>query len=238
VGKKGFLGLALAALLPLSAFFIFKFFGDKVQIMPRHYYMDSTRKHVEDGKIITDTVWHRVANITLVNQLGQTISLDSIRSAEDTVRNKILVANFFFTRCPSICPKLTANIHKLQESFKKSPGYVQFLSFSVDPERDSVRALKKYADKFNIDNGNWWLLTGDKKTIYDFALNEIKLGLQDGEGVDSNFIHTPKFVLMDRNRVIRGYYNGLDSTDMLRLLDDVVFLNMEIDKQKPKRKLF
>lgn len=231
MGKKGFLGLALAALLPLTAFFIFRYFGDKVQIMPRHYYMDSTRSHVEDGKIITDTVWRKVANINLQNQLGDSVSLDSLKG-------KVLVANFFFTRCPSICPKLTSNIHKLQESFKKSPGYVHFLSFSVDSERDSVPALKKYADKFNIDHSNWWLLTGSKKTIYDFALNEVKLGLQDGEGVDSNFIHTPKFVLMDRNRVIRGYYNGLDSTDMLRLLDDVVFLNMEIEKKKPKRKWF
>lgn len=199
--------------------------------MPRHYYLDSLRTHTEDGKIITDSVWHKVANIHLQNQLSDSVSLD-------TLKGKVLVANFFFTRCPSICPKLTANMHKLQESFKKSPGYVQFLSFSVDPERDSVPVLKRYADKFNIDHSNWWLLTGNKKTIYDFALNEVKLGLQDGEGVDSNFIHTPKFVLMDRNRVIRGYYNGLDSTDMLRLLDDVVFLNMEIDKQKPKRKLF
>jgi len=231
VGKKGLLGLSLAALLPLTAFLIFKFFGDKVQIMPRHYYLDSLRTHTEDGKIITDSVWHKVANIHLQNQLSDSVSLD-------TLKGKVLVANFFFTRCPSICPKLTANMHKLQESFKKSPGYVQFLSFSVDPERDSVPVLKRYADKFNIDHSNWWLLTGNKKTIYDFALNEVKLGLQDGEGVDSNFIHTPKFVLMDRNRVIRGYYNGLDSTDMLRLLDDVVFLNMEIDKQKPKRKLF
>lgn len=199
--------------------------------MPRHYYMDSLRTRNEDGKIIIDTVWHKVANISLQNQLGDSVSLDSLKG-------KVVVANFFFTRCPSICPKLTTNMHKLQESFKKTQQYVQFLSFSVDAERDSVPVLKRYADKFNIDHSNWWLLTGAKKTIYDFALNEVKLGLQDGEGVDSNFIHTPKFVLLDRNHVIRGYYNGLDSTDMLRLLDDVVFLNMEIEKRKPKRKWF
>ena len=238
MGKKGLLGLALAGLVPLTAFLIFKFFGDKVQIMPRHYYMDSTRTHTEEGKLITDTVWHNAASITLVNQLGQTVSLDSIRGISDTSRNKILVADFFFTRCPSICPTLTKNMRKLQQSFMKQPDYVQFLSFSVDPERDSVPVLKRYTDKYNINHNNWWFLTGPKKTIYDFALNEVKLGLQDGNGVDSNFIHTPKFVLMDRNRVIRGYYNGLDSTDMLRLLDDVVFLNMETQKGKPKRKLF
>lgn len=231
MGKKGFLGLALAALVPLMAFLIFKYFGDKVQIMPRHFYMDSLRVHTEDGKIITDTVWHRVADIKLHNQLGDSVSLDSLNG-------KVVVANFFFTHCPSICPKLMANMRKLQESFMKTQNYVQFLSFSVDPERDSVPALKKYADKLNINHSNWWLLTGDKKTIYDFALHEVKLGLQDGEGVDSNFIHTPRFVLLDRNHTVRGYYNGLDSTEMLRLLDDVVFLNMETEKRKPKRNWF
>ncbi|HET9056040.1 MAG TPA: SCO family protein [Chitinophagaceae bacterium] len=231
MGKKGFLGLALAALFPLIAFFIFKFYGDQVQIMPRRYYADSTRVYTEDGKLITDTVWHRVANIDVINQLGQKVSLD-------TIKGKIIVADFFFTRCPSICPTLTKNMRKLQQSFMKTPDYVHFLSFSVDPERDSVPVLKAYTDKYNINHSNWWLVTGDKKAIYNFALNEIKLGLQDGEGVDSNFIHTPKFVLLDRNRVIRGYYNGLDSTEMLRLLDDVVFLNMETVKKNKKRRLF
>ena len=231
MGKKGFLGLALAALVPLIAFLIFKFYGDQVQIMPRHYYMDSTRTHTEDGKMITDTVWHRVANIQLVNQLGDSVSLDSLKG-------KVIVADFFFTRCPSICPTLTKNMRKLQQSFMKQPDYVQFLSFSVDSERDSVPVLKRYTDKYNINHNNWWFLTGPKKTIYDFALNEVKLGLQDGNGVDSNFIHTPKFVLIDRNRVVRGYYNGLDSTEMLHLLDNIVFLNMETEKKKPAKKWF
>ena len=231
MGKKGILGLAIAGLIPLTAFLIFRFFGDKVQVLPRHYYMDSTRTRTEDGKIITDTIWHKAANVKLINQLGDSAELDSIQG-------KIIVADFFFTRCPSICPTLTKNMRKLQLSFMKSPGFVQFVSFSVDPERDSVPALKKYADKYGVDHSNWWLLTGEKKTIYDFALNEVKLGLQDGNGVDSNFIHTPRFVLLDRKRVVRGYYNGLDSTEMLRLLDDVVFLNMELQEKKRKRKLF
>jgi protein SCO1 len=231
VGKKGLLGLALAGLVPLVAFLIFKFYGDKVQLMPRHYYMEDTVSRVVDGKLITDTIWHKAANIDLTNQLGATVSLDSLKG-------KVIVANFFFTRCPSICPTLTKNMIKLQQSFMKTPHYVHFLSFSVDSERDSVPALKSYSTRYNINHSNWWLLTGNKKNIYDFALNEVKLGLQDGEGVDSNFIHTPKFVLLDRSLVVRGYYNGLDSNDMLRLLDDVVYLNMETEKKKRKRKLF
>jgi protein SCO1/2 len=91
-------------------------------------------------------------------------------------------------------------------------SYVRFLSFSVDPERDSPDVLKKYADKYAVNHDTWWFLTGDKKKIYDFAFNELKLGLQDGKGIDSNFIHTQKFVLIDKNRNVRGYYNGLDSS--------------------------
>ena len=88
-----------------------------------------------------------------------------------------------------------------------------------------------------VNHDTWWFLTGEKKKIYDFALNELKIGLQDGEGVDSNFIHTQKFVLMDKDRVIRGYYNGLDSAAMSKLAEDLTLLMLEKDPKK-KRKLF
>jgi protein SCO1/2 len=100
----------------------------------------------------------------------------------------------------------------------------------VDPERDSVPVLKSYADKFGINPDVWWLLTGPKKEIYDFSINELKLGLADGEGVDSNFIHTQKLVLLDKEHVVRGYYNGLDSVDLNKLAKDIVFIMLEKDK--------
>jgi protein SCO1/2 len=115
---------------------------------------------------------------------------------------------------------------------KLEGSFVRFLSFTVDPERDSAQAMKKYADKFHVNHDTWWFLTGPKKKIYDFALNELKLGLQDGEGVDSNFIHTQKFVLMDRQRVVRGYYDGLDSAAMSKLAEDITLLILEKDKTK------
>ncbi|MES1226336.1 MAG: SCO family protein, partial [Bacteroidota bacterium] len=105
-----------------------------------------------------------------------------------------------------------------------------FISFSVDPERDSSAQLKKYADRYGINPDVWWLLTGDKKTIYDFALTELKLGLQDGEGVDSNFIHTQKIALLDKEHIVRGYYDGLDSTSLSKLAKDIVFIMLEKDK--------
>ncbi len=198
--------------------------------MPGRYYYDSVVSVIRDGKKIDDTVWHSVMDFKFQNQLGRTVSMADLPG-------KVIVADFFFTRCPSICPKLTANIRKLQDALSTkdqfqqiNPDFIQFLSFSVDPERDSVSVLKDYSDKFGINPNIWWLLTGPKKQIYDFSINELKLGLADGEGVDSNFIHTQKLVLLDKYRVVRGYYNGLDSTDMRKMANDMVFIMLEKDK--------
>jgi protein SCO1/2 len=127
---------------------------------------------------------------------------------------------------------------KLQDAIKLKDdlrnidsSFVQFISFTVDPERDSSSVLKKYGDRFGVDPDKWWLLTGPKKTIYDFALTELKMGLQDGEGVDSNFIHTQKMVLLDKEHVVRGYYDGLDSNSLGKLAQDIVFIMLEKDKK-------
>lgn len=206
--------------------------------MPRRYFMDSVITRTVDGKTTTDTVWHKTENITLVNQLGDTVSLYNIK-------NRVIVADFFFTRCPSICPALTRNMARMQQSFSHynegrrviDSSIVNFVSFSIDPERDTVAALKKYADKYGVDHDNWWFLTGPKKTIYDFALNELKLGLVDGEGVDTSFIHSQKMVLIDKDHIVRGYYNGLDTLDLRVLSRDIALLMLEKDKSK-KRNLF
>jgi protein SCO1/2 len=190
----------------------------------------------EKGKIITDTVWHRLPEISLTNQLGKKVGWQDMM--KDSA-GKIIVAGFFFTHCPTICPPLTMNMKKLQDAMKKSEkvgdrtaDYVQFLSFSVDPDRDSVEALKKWTDRFQVNPVNWWLLTGNKKEIYDLCINEMKLGLVDGEGVDTSFIHTDRFVLIDRDRVIRGYYKGLDDASLSQLSEDIVLLSLEKDKKK------
>jgi len=233
LNSKALIGICIALLLPVGSYFIMKHFGDNAVNMPRRYYVDTVINQVVNGKEVTDTVWHKVANITLTNQLGNKVSLDDLQG-------KIIVADFFFTRCPNICPALTRNMKKLQDALKLKDDtkmvdttFVQFLSFSIDPARDSVEALKKYADRFGVNHDVWWMLTGDKKQIYDFTINEIKLGLEDGEGVDSNFIHSQKMVVIDKDRVIRNYYNGLDSLEMQRLAEDITLLMLEKDKKKP-----
>lgn len=232
LNSKALIGICIALLLPVGSYFIMKHYGDNAVNMPRRYYADTVINKIIDGKEVTDTVWHKVANITLTNQLGNKVSLDDLQG-------KIIVADFFFTRCPSICPALTQNMKKLQNALKLKDNtkmvdttFVQFLSFSIDPVRDSVEALKKYADRFGVNHDVWWMLTGDKKQIYDFTINEIKLGLEDGEGVDSNFIHSQKMVVIDKDRIIRSYYNGLDTLEMQRLAEDITLLMLEKDKKK------
>ncbi len=205
--------------------------------MPRRYYADSVLTKVVNGKETNDTIWHRMKDFRLVNQLGDTVSMAD-------VPGKVIVADFFFTHCPSICPTLTHNMKRLQDALKLKDDtrladttFVQLLSFSVDPVRDSAVQLKKYADRYGVNHDVWWMLTGDKKAIYDFAIEEAKLAVVDGEGVDSNFIHTEKMVLIDKDRVVRGYYNGLDSMAMRELAGDIVKLMLEKDKKK-KRNLF
>lgn len=225
----------LAVLLPLISYFIVKNKSETAVHMPRHYLPDSIVTITKNGKRVVDTVWHQVADFSLSDQQGKNVTLDSLKG-------KIIIADFFFTHCPTICPSLTNNMKRLAESIHngqrvgdKTNKQVHFLSFSIDPERDSVERLKYWADRFQINPENWWLLTGDKKMIYDFIINEIKVPAEDGMGVDTNFIHTDHFVLIDSNRHVRGYYHGLDSLSLKRLSKDLVLLTMEKD---PKSKSF
>ncbi len=225
--------LMLAALVPLVCYFIIKQYSESAIVMPHHYFADSTVSRTVKGKKVFDTAWHELPRFSLINQQGDTVSWDGLKG-------KVVVADFFFTHCPTICPALTRNMQLLQQSINnaqrvgdKTPDFLHFLSFSIDPERDSVSRLKQWADRFQVNPEQWWLLTGDKKEIYDLAINDMKLGLVDGEGVDTSFIHTDHFVLIDTNRQVRGYYHGLDSASLKRLSNDIIFLTMEKD---PNRK--
>ena len=233
MSTKALSALALVVLLPLVSYLLVKGFGDNAVKMPPRYFADTVVNQVVNGKMTTDTQWHRVANITLTNQLGKQVSLDSIN-------NKVIVVDFFFTRCPSICPGMTHSMKRLQDMMtSKDPRRIidsslaHLISISIDPQRDSPDVLKRYADRNGVDHNRWWMLTGDKTSIYNFGIQEMKLGIIDGNGVDTLFDHSPKFVLLDKDRVVRGYYNGLDSAQVLKLSQDIVFLSLEKDRKKP-----
>ena len=193
--------------------------------MPHRYFYDDVVTKEVKGKTSTDTLWHHVKNMTFTNQLGNKVSLDDLKG-------KVLVINFFFSRCPSICPGLTRNMKKLQNSFLKNADIVHFISISVDPEHDSVPQLRKFADRFNINHDSWWFVTGNKKEIYDFALQEMKASIAD-VNVDTAFIQTENFFLLDSSRVVRGWYNGFDTLKQAQLARDIPTLMLERDKKSP-----
>lgn len=225
----------LAMILPLTGYFLVKSFSNERIAMPRHYIYDSVITKTVDGKQVSDTAWHILPDFKFQNQLGNTVSWKDMEG-------KVVIADFFFTHCPTICPRMTLNMKKLQDALTngqrvgdKQAKFIHFLSFTVDPERDSVRQLKDWADRFQVDPSNWWLLTGPKQEIYDLSINHMRLGLIDGKGIDTNFIHSDRVVLIDKYRNIRGYYHGLDTASMGQLSRDLVLLSLEKD---PKRKKF
>lgn len=238
MNKKALAGLAVALLLPVCCYLVLKYASETAVDMPRKYLLDTVITRINKGKAITDSIWHTTANIRLQNQLGDTVSLYD-------KKGKIIVADFFFTHCGSICPKLTANMAKLQQSFirggdtrkKIDSSIVQFISFTVDPERDSVRALKDYADRFSVNHDNWWMLTGSRDSIYKFAFEELKVDKFSTEPISPDFVHTSRFVLIDKEYTVRGYYNGLDSVSLSKLARDIGLLMLEKDR-KQKSEVF
>jgi protein SCO1/2 len=250
MNKTALYALVLALLLPLGSYFVIKQLSrDAVQI-PQPVFSDTVITKIEKGKIKSKTIWHKIPDFTLINQSGDRVSLADLKKANpetgDTL-TKIIVANFFFTHCATICPRMTLNVKKLQESIKKSQkvgdrtaDFVQFISFSVDPDRDSVPALKKWADRYQINPNTWWLLTGEKKTIYNLA-KHMNIFADDPKGVDTGFFHTDIMTLIDKDGVVRmsrdengnpRSYNSLDSADLARLSEDIIFLSLEKDRSK------
>ncbi len=233
MNKTAWLGLSVALFLPIFSYLLVKNLGQDAAQMPGHFFADSVIQNNKNGKISFDTVWHKIPDFTLTDHLG-------LPYTGESMDGNITVVNTFFTRCPNICPGLTRNIRKMQQSYENpkrkkfgDTSIVQFLSISVDPERDSIAPLKRWADRFNVNSDNWRLVTGDKKAIYDLLLYDFKLSAQDGEGIDSNFIHTEKVMLIDRERQVRGFYNGLDSAAMNKLAKDIGRLYLEKNRNKP-----
>lgn len=165
---------------------------------------------------------HTIPPFSFTDQNGEKVT-------EKTVAGKIYVADFFFTRCGSICPKMTTNMGYLQEKFKDDDD-VMLLSHSVTPEADSVSVLKKYAENKGIIDKKWHLLTGNKEELYRLAKKEYFAGDTVGYYQANNeFLHTENFILVDKKRRIRGVYNGTLQVEMDRLADDIYTLKKEDD---------
>ena len=159
---------------------------------------------------------HLVGNFNFSDQSGEIIN-------QESWNGKIVIASYFFTSCPAICPKVMYQLKRIQAY---GPKNVLISSFTVDPERDSVGRLKAYAEKQGIKPG-WFLLTGDKIRLYKFARTDLMIDATDGDGGPGDFIHSDKLVLIDPLKRIRGYYTGTDEGDINRLIRDINKLNIE-----------
>ena len=173
--------------------------------------VDFSMKHI--------TKDHTVSNFELINQNGEIIT-------NKNYENKIYVADFFFTRCQTICIAMAYNMSELQDVYKNDAD-IMFLSHSVTPVLDSVSVLKEYADRKGVIDGKWNVTTGSKKDIYELARKSYFAVLDEGNGDENDFIHTEQFVLVDKEKRIRGYYDGTEKEDMIKLKNDIVVLKDE-----------
>lgn len=172
-----------------------------------------------DVSLQNEVEGHTVADFELLNQNGGTIT-------QKDYENKIYVTDFFFTRCPSICPIMSNNMEKLQGTFLDEAD-VMFLSLSVTPEFDSIPLLKDYAKKYGAIDGKWNITTGDKKHIYNLARKSYFAVVNEGDGGLQDFIHTPNFILVDKKRRIRGVYDGTKNEEIERLVKDISVLKKQ-----------
>ena len=192
---------------------------NKVNPLPYYNTPDFTPIWLNDNSKI-DTL-HQLSNFEFTNQNNQNIT-------QETFRGKIHVMNCFFTICPSLCPKIMGNMKVIHDSLKNDND-VLIASYSVMPERDSVATLRTYATDNQIINNKWYLLTGNKKQIYDIARKSYfadkNIGVQKGV---NEFLHTENFILVDKNLHIRGIYNGTLSLEIEQLIKDI----QELIKEK------
>lgn len=169
-------------------------------------------------------VFGKVADFELTERSGVKKSLGDLRG-------KVWIADFIFTRCAGICPLMSGKMAKIQKELKASPG-VRFVSFSVDPEYDTPEVLKGYAERYGADAERWHFLTGDKKQVFDLSIQHFRLGVgdipeEDREALDQSVQHSSKFVLVDGEGQIRGYYSSEDESSIAKLITDAKKLAMD-----------
>ena len=193
--------VAAVIFLPLSVYGVVKWYEKKFNSLP-----------------VLGEKGHKIEDFRLVNQEGENITTAKWN-------NKIVVANFFFSHCPLVCPNMTKNLRSVQTAYAGDEE-ILINSFTVDPERDNPQVLKAFAERFNVSN-NWDFLTGEKKAIYKLARKSFLVVATDGDGGPEDFIHSEMFVLVDKNKKIRGFYKGTSATETNQLINDIKKLKNE-----------
>jgi protein SCO1/2 len=215
--------LFIATMLLLSVVIIFKIKSILTPLPSLPIYQPAqVNSLLVDSSIQYQRKYHTIADFKLINQNGDTIT-------QANYKNKIYIADFFFTTCPTICPIMTQNMSALQQHILLDPD-VLLLSHTVTPEIDTVAQLKRYADKYGVVATKWNLVTGPKKELYDLARKSYLAVQTTGDGGEFDMIHTENFMLIDKKRQIRGFYDGTDPEAIAILLEDLKVLKASYNK--------
>lgn len=212
--KRDFITLGFILAFSTVAISLFYTILKPVETLPIYQPAEVNEKLV-DSSVIHVSKYHKISDFELTNQNGQKIT-------QEFYRNKIYVADFFFTTCQDICPIMTKNMYKLQEELK-GDNDILFLSHTVIPEVDTEQQLKKYSIENKVNDSKWNLVTGDKKEIYDLARKSY-LAVEDTEYGEFDMIHTENFMLIDKEKQIRGFYDGTNDLEIEKLLKDIEIL--------------
>ena len=218
--KRDFITVGFILIFSAAAVYMFYVILKPVEVLPIYQPAEVNEKLV-DSSIIHVAKYHKISDFKLTNQNGKEIT-------QANYKDKIYVADFFFTTCQDICPVMTKNMYQLQEELKND-NQILLLSHTVIPEVDTVEQLKEYAVENNVDDSKWNLVTGDKKQIYELARKSY-LAVEDSNYSEYDMIHTENFMLIDKEKQIRGFYDGTNSEDINRLLKDIEILKQSYVK--------
>jgi len=165
---------------------------------------------------------HKIADFSLIDQNGENFSTKDLEG-------KYYVTDFFFTTCPTICPDMSSQLVRVQNAYKENADFM-IVSHSVTPDIDTPKVLLEYGKRYEADFNKWVFLTGDKKQIYDLARKSYFAATTEGDGGPDDFIHTENFVLVDKEKRIRGFYDGTDAESVDQLITDIEILAQEYEK--------
>jgi protein SCO1/2 len=228
-GKRNYGGVIIALIVVL--------------VFPISFYYYFEGQRLKGGTVLKDLPYltkDSLPEFRFISQDGDTITRDSLRG-------NIVIADFFFTTCPGICKTMTNNMEKVQaylEDHDALTSKYRLLSHTVNPAHDSVPELQKYAEEHHVDSDRWWLVTGDQKELYTLATGFYKLPAMEVAGdttMAEPFVHSERFVLLDKKGLIRGYYDGTDTSSVNKMLSDMVILDVKyavqdgIDKKRITR---
>ena len=218
--KRDFITVGFILIFSAAAVYMFYVILKPVEVLPIYQPAEVNQKLV-DSSIIHVAKYHKISDFKLTNQNGKEIT-------QANYKDKIYVADFFFTTCQDICPIMTKNMYQLQEELKND-NQILLLSHTVIPEVDTVEQLKEYAIENNVDDSKWNLVTGYKKQIYELARKSY-LAVEDSNYSEYDMIHTENFMLIDKEKQIRGFYDGTNSEEINRLLKDIEILKQSYNK--------